>query len=529
MTDSNKIEDFVKKYVLLKDKLNRVLVSKKGLKDMVNAYNDIYEDKTSKERSVGLTQLISLALNKDQQSRLALIEGLTRGGNFATLVESGVLEATGFGKQERQILEKGMLDIELPIKTADYFFETPKSFTEAKPPIARTGIEVEEEEKEDQKPKGLTEAELKAMDSGAKRLDEYGKELKERKQMAKEDKPKLRGSAKTGKGFVGEEVSKPSIPMKPIPPKQDKPKATTLPSDPDKPVRPTMTEPMTPPPQTPRTTPKTPVDKAKEKREKASQRLRETIESISPDEPPDEPPTMAEAVPEPMPEPIKLTTNKKKDSKVIETEVKTGLEDIPSKIDLIPPERLSSEFKSAKELESDINYFFKTFPKQLEKIKKTYVKAKKSPEYLKRTHKRIVAILRAGAKESKEKVGVIIEGSEFIKDKLREIYLEEISKGLTAEDLIMNVEKEKSKEKGDIGFYEIKKGASGKEHSQREPIYGKVPIGDEFNPKDEFTKKPARLNTLPTEYRSRFTYENTMYNNNPFTKPQSRIQLRKLY
>lgn len=150
MTDSNKIEDFVKKYVLLKDKLNRVLVSKKGLKDMVNAYNDIYEDKTAKERSVGLTQLISLALNKDQQSRLALIEGLTRGGNFATLVESGVLEATGFGKQERQILEKGLLDIELPIKTADYFFETPKAFTEAKPPIARTGIEVEEEEEKEE-------------------------------------------------------------------------------------------------------------------------------------------------------------------------------------------------------------------------------------------------------------------------------------------------------------------------------------------------------------------------------------------
>jgi hypothetical protein len=259
---------------------------------------------------------------------------------------------------------------------------------------------------------------------------------------------------------------------------------------------------------------------------KAKQKFKETIESIAPDLP-----TMADSVlePEPVPQPIKLTTNKKKDSKVVETEVKTGLEDIPSKIDLIPPERLSSEFKSATELESDINYFFKTFPKQLENIKKTYSKAKKTPQYLKRTHKRIVAILRAGSKESKEKVGVIIEGSEFIKDKLREIYLEEINKGLTAEDLIMNVEKETAKDKSDIGFYEIKTGPSGKEHSQREPIYSKIPEGDEFDPKKEFSKKPARLNTLPTEYRSRFTYENTLYENNPFTKPQSRIQLRKLY
>jgi hypothetical protein len=93
----------------------------------------------------------------------------------------------------------------------------------------------------------------------------------------------------------------------------------------------------------------------------------------------------------------------------------------------------------------------------------------------------------------------------------------------------MNVEKETAKDKSDIGFYEIKKGPSGKEHSQREPIYSKIPEGAEFDPKKEFSKKPARLNTLPTEYRSRFTYENTLYENNPFTKPQSRIQLRKLY
>ena len=82
---------------------------------------------------------------------------------------------------------------------------------------------------------------------------------------------------------------------------------------------------------------------------------------------------MADPIPE---KPISLTTSKKK-PRVVETEVKTGLEDIPSKIDLIPPERLSAEFKSAKELESDIQYFFKTFPKQLATIKKNYQKAKK--------------------------------------------------------------------------------------------------------------------------------------------------------
>lgn len=270
----------------------------------------------------------------------------------------------------------------------------------------------------------------------------------------------------------------------------------------------------------------TDIEKSKVKVAKAEQKLKETIESIpEPEESEPQAPTMSE----PVPEPIKLTTSKKKESKVVETPVKTGLEDIPSKIDLIPNERLSSEFKSAKELESDIQYFFKTFPKPLEKIKKTYSKAKKTPQYLKRTHKRIVAVLRAGAKESKEKVGVIIEGSEFIKDKLREIYLEEINKGLTAEDLIMNVQKEEKTGKEDIGFYEIKTGPSGKEHSQREPIYAAVPEGEEFDAKKEIKKEPARLKNLPTEYRSRFTYEDAIAKNNPFIRPQSKIQLRKLY
>ena len=305
----------------------------------------------------------------------------------------------------------------------------------------------------------------------------------------------------------------------------EKPKA---PKDtyPEKEKKKPKVEASKPKPPTVDTTPEkemTDIEKSKVKVAKAEQKLKETIESIPEPEP--EAPIMSE----PVPEPIKLTTNKKKEPKVVETPVKTGLEDIPSKIDLIPPERLSSEFKSAKELESDIEYFFKTFPKPLENIKKTYSKAKKTPQYLKRTHKRIVAVLRAGAKESKEKVGVIIEGSEFIKDKLREIYLEEINKGLTAEDLIMNVQKEEKTGKEDIGFYEIKKGPSGKEHSQREPIYAAVPEGEEFDAKKEFKKEPARLKTLPTEYRSRFTYEDAIAKNNPFIRPQSKIQLRKLY
>jgi hypothetical protein len=261
------------------------------------------------------------------------------------------------------------------------------------------------------------------------------------------------------------------------------------------------------------------MERSKAKVKSAEEKLQQTIDEI----PEPEQPQMADPIPE---KPISLTSKKKK-PKVVETEVKTGLEDIPSKIDLIPPERLSAEFKSAKELESDIQYFFKTFPKQLATIKKNYQKAKKTPEYLKRTHKRIVALLRAGAKETKEKVGVIIEGSEFIKDKLREIYLEEINNGLTAEDLIMNVEQQEKDKNQDIGFYEIKKGASGKDHSQREPVYKSIPEGQPLELKGK--SKPKRLAEIPTKYRSMYTYEKDKFDNNPFQEKQPRIILRKLY
>ena len=136
-------------------------------------------------------------------------------------------------------------------------------------------------------------------------------------------------------------------------------------------------------------------------------------------------------------------------------------------------------------------------------------------------------MLRAGAKETKEKVGVIIEGSEFIKDKLREIYLEEINNGLTAEDLIMNVEQQEKDKNQDIGFYEIKKGASGKDHSQREPVYKSIPEGQPLELKGK--SKPKRLAEIPTKYRSMYTYEKDKFDNNPFQEKQPRIILRKLY
>lgn len=371
--------------------------------------------------------------------------------------------------------------------------------------FAKYEIVEKEEEKEEEKP------------TTPKAPTEPTEPLEPIKEKATPKKPSIKklemegagAGAGAGKETESQPAKKPEKPKASYPPKlRKKPKVEA-----SKPKPPTIDK-------TREEEPIPKIERAKAKVKGAEERLQQTIDELPPEQ--QEPPTPLSTPPSTPTQPIQLKTTKPR-----EREVKTGLEDIPSKIDLIPPERLSSEFKSVKELEADIAYFFKTFPKQLESIKKSYDKAKKSPEYVKRTHKRIVATLRAGAKKTKEKVGVIIEGNEFIKDKLREIYIEEIGKGLTAEDLLVQVEGKQGEKTSDIGNYEIVKGPSGKEHSQREPIYRYIPEGEQEDPKEE--KKSNRIPNLPTKYRSRFTYENGLYENNPFRKKQPTIQLRKLY
>jgi len=466
--------------------LRNILTKEKDPSKIKQKYFDFYKEK-GLDTSKSLMELFKdMRTTKQTKERLAILDKFVRKDKTPPDYIETINEMKNFiGGSNPMELEE---ELGYLTEGTDWVVK----LDNIKPP---TQVEVEEE-KEDKKMPTIEEEKMGMVKEEIATL--------EAEAAAKQSKPA--GKPKEPKDtYPKKEKKKPKV-------EASKPKPPTVDTTPEK----EMTD----------------IEKSKVKVAKAEQKLKETIESIP------EPEPQAPSMSEPVPEPIKLKTLKKErlpsesqinEPKVVETEVKTGLEDIPSKIDLIPPERLSSEFKSAKELESDIQYFFKTFPKPLEKIKKTYSKAKKTPQYLKRTHKRIVAILRAGAKETKEKVGVIVEGSEFIKDKLREIYLEEINKGLTAEDLIMNVQKEDKSSKEDIGFYEIKKGPSGKEHSQREPIYAAVPEGEEFDAKKEIKKEPARLKTLPTEYRSRFTYEDAINKNNPFVRPQSKIQLRKLY
>ena len=197
-------------------------------------------------------------------------------------------------------------------------------------------------------------------------------------------------------------------------------------------------------------------------------------------------------------------------------------EEQPSKIDLIPKERLSAENKTEAELFDDINYFYKTFPNELKNI--TFDRNNRNIEYLKSKHKEIVAKLTAG-KKKEEKIGIIISGSDYIKEKLKEIILENSINGLSAKDLIINIEKKENEQSSDVNSYEFKMGADGKAMAKKEPIYKYIPEVVQ----QPIKTKPSRIPNTQTKFRSLVTTARREVANNPFTKPQPKIRLKYTY
>ncbi len=194
----------------------------------------------------------------------------------------------------------------------------------------------------------------------------------------------------------------------------------------------------------------------------------------------------------------------------------------PTLLSRIPPERLGITGKSVEQLRDDIRYFFQQFPQELKTVK--YSRRKKDRRYLEFIHKRIEAKLRGSQTESKKKIGIVISGEDFIKDKLKEIIMENSIQGLTAADLIINIEG-KPQEKGkDAGAYEIKRGADGKASAQREPVYRFIP---ETQPDEE--PRRGKIPTPQTRYRSKAQTAKKQFRNDPFRTKQPSIRLKYLY
>ena len=228
--------------------------------------------------------------------------------------------------------------------------------------------------------------------------------------------------------------------------------------------------------------------------------------------------------PTPPSTPIKMRVNKV-------TEIKKDV--LPTAVDLIPPERLSSEDKTVQQLKDDIDYFYINFPQKLKRIKKP---RSSNLKVLQRAHKRIVAVLRGDKvdRDAEKQVGVIIKGSDFIKDKLKEIILENSINGLSAEDLLVNIEGEKDTEKPTAGDYEFKTNpVTGKEYAEGQPVSRLIPTTEpaQVNTKQATYKKPiARIPMTKTMYRGKEITAKKMVASNPFLDSrQPKIRLKYSY
>ena len=195
----------------------------------------------------------------------------------------------------------------------------------------------------------------------------------------------------------------------------------------------------------------------------------------------------------------------------------------------IPNSRLASDFKTVKQLNDDIKYFFSNFEEALKDEQARYKSmSKTSKKVVLDMHKRIVTKLKAKSPDKKgENIGVVIDGKDYVKKMVNEILLTQSASKLTPEDLIINVtdpDQQKDKNLSDIGTYEVKGGRS----VQKEPIYQFIPTdnSDVYKP----SKKPSRITKLAMPKTRAQTYQKE-YKNDEFARPPKNkpVRLKYLY
>ena len=199
-------------------------------------------------------------------------------------------------------------------------------------------------------------------------------------------------------------------------------------------------------------------------------------------------------------------------------------------VDLIPNERRSAEFKTAKQLRSDIEFFFESFPDMLEKEMREYIRVNKtSKKELSRFHRKIMGKLQPSESVSPEqkKVGVVISADEYIKQAINKALIDAKMMSMNPADVVELSVKgaDKKDDTESYGSYEVKKSKSGKLSAQKEPIYRYVPkVNEEAErePRSSMLRVKKR-ETLPQTAKRQVR-------NNPFLQRQTNsIRLKYLY
>ena len=199
-------------------------------------------------------------------------------------------------------------------------------------------------------------------------------------------------------------------------------------------------------------------------------------------------------------------------------------------VDLIPNERRSAEFKTAKQLRSDVEFFFESFPEMLEKEMREYIRVNKtSKKELARFHRKIMGKLQPSESVSPEqkKVGIVISADEYIKQAINKALIDAKMLSMNPADVVELSVKgaDKKDDTESYGSYEVKKSKSGKLSAQKEPIYRYVPkVNEEAErePRSSMLRVKKR-ETLPQTAKRQVR-------NNPFLQRQTNtVRLKYLY
>jgi len=344
----------------------------------------------------------------------------------------------------------------------------------------------------------------------AEEEQEEEKEEKEEKQEQKEEepKPRLRGSKKAGAGAgAGADM--------PAEKKEVVQTATVV----EPKLRGSKKEEEMPKPPT--------IEEAEKKRKEAEKKLEETIEGIPVPDPPPPPPPKEEGV--------KMAVEKP--NKPEPTEI-DKLEPLPSKSDFIPPERLGTRGKTAKELLNDIEYFFKNFSSQLTREKEFFKNVDKSNiDQLRELHNRIVGKL-APKEQKNKKIGIVVDADQYIREQLKKILQEQTFSSLRPADVVIDVGNRAAEGRDpdtkDFGDFAVKRTIDGGLAAQREAIYRYMPsenddaVGEKGKTAKQ-RKKPNRLTMLNPRLNNKRTNAIRMNVDNPFRVPQKTIKLKYLY
>jgi len=186
---------------------------------------------------------------------------------------------------------------------------------------------------------------------------------------------------------------------------------------------------------------------------------------------------------------------------------------------------------TVEEINKDLDYFYKNFANRLRKLKRS---KSKNLKVLQRFYRRVLAALRVEPQKDKKEIGVIIKGSDFIKDALKEIILENSIDGLSAQDLLINIEGQEDTQKSDAGQYIFKKGKnSGKVYAEGEPISRLIPTTEPEQVTEMNPTRKQKINRIPntkTRYRGLEKTAQLKVARNPFLNAsQPTIKLKTLY